>query len=94
MIHVMMAMALVCFLFAFFPSTAAYGAGLCLISLIWALVALRRRRKAKRRRLFNDPYNLLAVQGSDNERKSDEDAATWLPATSPTVAAMLPDRSA
>ncbi len=72
----MMAMALVGLLFAFFPSTAAYGAGLCLISLIWALVVLRRWRKAKRRRLSNDPYNLLAVQGSANEQKSDRDAAT------------------
>ena len=33
-----------------------------------------------RRRVFaNDPLNLLAVDGPTNERKSDGDAATWLP---------------
>lgn len=30
--------------------------------------------------LANDPYNLLAVDGSANQQKSDGDAATWLPA--------------
>ena len=49
MIHVMMAMALVGLFFAFFPSTAAYRTGLCLISLTWALETLRRRRKANQR---------------------------------------------
>ena len=29
--------------------------------------------------LANDPYNLLAVQGRANQKKSDGDAATWLP---------------
>ncbi|WP_207760029.1 GmrSD restriction endonuclease domain-containing protein [Bifidobacterium primatium] len=33
-----------------------------------------------RKRLANDPYNLLAVDGPSNEQKSDGDAATWLPA--------------
>ncbi|RYQ12045.1 calcium-binding protein [Bifidobacterium pseudolongum subsp. globosum] len=34
----------------------------------------------ERRSLANDPYNLLAVDGPSNQRKSDGDAATWLPA--------------
>ncbi|MCI6773906.1 MAG: DUF1524 domain-containing protein [Bifidobacterium pseudolongum] len=33
----------------------------------------------ERRNLANDPYNLLAVDGPSNQRKSDGDAATWLP---------------
>ncbi|MFJ3586396.1 HNH endonuclease family protein [Streptomyces sp. NPDC090127] len=33
----------------------------------------------KRRRFANDPLNLLAVEASANRRKSDGDAATWLP---------------
>lgn len=33
-----------------------------------------------RRRLANDPYNLLAVDGPANQQKSDSDAASWLPA--------------
>ncbi|MCT4356499.1 HNH endonuclease family protein [Streptomyces sp. Je 1-79] len=33
----------------------------------------------KRRRFANDPLNLLAVDSSANRRKSDGDAATWLP---------------
>ncbi|MFC5952201.1 HNH endonuclease family protein [Pseudonocardia lutea] len=32
-----------------------------------------------RKRLANDPLNLLAVDGPTNNRKSDGDAATWLP---------------
>jgi hypothetical protein len=32
-----------------------------------------------RRRLANDPYNLLAVDGPANQQKSDSDAASWLP---------------
>ena len=36
----------------------------------------------ERRNLANDPYNLLAVDGPSNQRKSDGDAATWLPANS------------
>ncbi|MCE0768041.1 HNH endonuclease family protein [Pseudonocardia kujensis] len=32
-----------------------------------------------RKRLGNDPLNLLAVDGPTNNRKSDGDAATWLP---------------
>ncbi|MBP3222785.1 MAG: HNH endonuclease [Actinomycetaceae bacterium] len=32
--------------------------------------------------LANDPYNLLAVQGSANMSKSDKDASKWLPQTS------------
>lgn len=34
----------------------------------------------KRRRFANDPLNLLAVESSQNRKKSDGDAATWLPA--------------
>lgn len=33
----------------------------------------------KRERFANDPLNLLAVDGPTNSRKSDGDAATWLP---------------
>ncbi len=32
-----------------------------------------------RKRLANDPYNLLAVDGPANQQKSDSDAASWLP---------------
>lgn len=35
--------------------------------------------KSQRRNLANDPYNLLAVDGPSNQKKSDGDAATWLP---------------
>lgn len=35
--------------------------------------------KSVRTELANDPYNLLAVQGRANQKKSDGDAATWLP---------------
>ncbi|MBI1377310.1 MAG: DUF1524 domain-containing protein [Frankiales bacterium] len=34
---------------------------------------------AKREALANDPLDLLAVDGPNNERKGDGDAATWLP---------------
>lgn len=34
---------------------------------------------SQRKQLANDPYNLLAVDGPANQRKSDGDAATWLP---------------
>jgi hypothetical protein len=34
---------------------------------------------ARRTALANDPLNLLAVDGLTNQRKSDGDAATWLP---------------
>ena len=34
----------------------------------------------QRRRLANDPLNLLAADGPANQQKSDGDAATWLPA--------------
>ncbi|AMS06163.1 DUF1524 domain-containing protein [Acidipropionibacterium acidipropionici] len=33
----------------------------------------------QRRRLANDPLNLLAADGPANQQKSDGDAATWLP---------------
>lgn len=33
----------------------------------------------QRTQLANDPYNLLAVDGPTNQKKSDGDAATWLP---------------
>lgn len=35
--------------------------------------------QAKRVALANDPINLFAVDGPTNERKSDSDAASWLP---------------
>ena len=35
--------------------------------------------KEKRTELANDPLELLAVDGSANQQKSDGDAATWLP---------------
>lgn len=35
--------------------------------------------KDERIRLANDPLELLAVAGADNQQKSDADAATWLP---------------
>ncbi|GAA5147775.1 hypothetical protein GCM10023321_09100 [Pseudonocardia eucalypti] len=35
--------------------------------------------EATRKQLANDPLNLLAVDGPTNIRKSDSDAATWLP---------------
>ncbi len=34
---------------------------------------------AKRIEFYNDPLNLLAVEGQANQAKSDGDAATWLP---------------
>jgi len=34
----------------------------------------------QRQRIANDPLNLLAVDGTANQQKSDSDAATWLPA--------------
>lgn len=37
----------------------------------------------RRELLANDPLNLLAVDGSANQQKSDGDAATWLPANKP-----------
>lgn len=36
--------------------------------------------REQRVRLANDPLNLLAVDGAANQRKSNGDAATWLPA--------------
>jgi hypothetical protein len=36
-----------------------------------------------RRRLANDPLNLLAVDGKANSAKRDGDAATWLPSNKP-----------
>ncbi len=35
--------------------------------------------KAQREQLANDPLELLAVSGAQNQAKSDGDAATWLP---------------
>jgi hypothetical protein len=34
---------------------------------------------SKRYAFYNDPLNLLAVDGPTNQRKSDSDAASWLP---------------
>jgi hypothetical protein len=34
---------------------------------------------SKRYAFYNDPLNLLAVQGRANMQKSDSDAASWLP---------------
>lgn len=39
--------------------------------------------KEKRVMLANDPLELLAVDGSANQQKSDGDAATWLPPNKP-----------
>ncbi|MCB5166257.1 HNH endonuclease family protein [Streptomyces bambusae] len=39
--------------------------------------------RAKRVAFANDPLNLLAVDARANRRKSDGDAATWLPANKP-----------
>ena len=39
--------------------------------------------EATRRDLANDPLELLAVDGAQNEAKSDGDAATWLPPAKP-----------
>ncbi len=36
--------------------------------------------RTQRERLYNDPLELLAVDGDANQQKSDGDAATWLPA--------------
>lgn len=38
---------------------------------------------AQRQALYNDPLNLLAVDGPANGKKSDGDAATWLPPNKP-----------
>jgi hypothetical protein len=38
---------------------------------------------AERKRLANDPLELLAVDGPANQQKSDGDAATWLPSNKP-----------
>jgi hypothetical protein len=38
---------------------------------------------SRRTALANDPLNLLAVDGLTNQRKSDGDAATWLPPNKP-----------
>ena len=35
--------------------------------------------QTEREKLYNDPLELLAVDGSSNQQKSDGDAATWLP---------------
>ena len=35
--------------------------------------------KAERKKLYNDPLELLAVDGPTNNKKGDGDAATWLP---------------
>jgi len=37
----------------------------------------------QRRQLANDPLNLVAVDGPTNAKKSDGDAATWLPPVKP-----------
>jgi hypothetical protein len=34
---------------------------------------------SKRAEFYNDPLNLLAVDGPTNDKKGDGDAATWLP---------------
>jgi len=44
---------------------------------------------ARRLAFANDPLNLLAVQGSLNARKSDGDAATWLPPHRPSRCAYV-----
>ena len=42
-----------------------------------------------RERFANDPLNLLAVDGSANQQKSDGDAATWLPPHKPARCAYV-----
>ncbi len=37
----------------------------------------------ERENFANDPLNLLAVDGTSNQQKSDGDAATWLPSNKP-----------
>jgi hypothetical protein len=37
----------------------------------------------ERQALYNDPLNLLAVDGPTNMQKGDGDAATWLPPNKP-----------
>ena len=39
----------------------------------------RELSEEQRQRIANDPLNLLAVDGSANQQKSDSDAASWLP---------------
>jgi hypothetical protein len=38
---------------------------------------------ATRNKFYNDPLNLLAVDGPTNGSKSDSDAASWLPPNKP-----------
>jgi hypothetical protein len=37
----------------------------------------------RRERFANDPAELLAVDGDENQAKGDQDAAAWLPARAP-----------
>lgn len=39
--------------------------------------------KTQRHQLYNDPLELIAVDGPTNEKKGDGDAATWLPPNKP-----------
>lgn len=49
------------------------------LSAAWRTGA-QRLRQADREALANDPLNLIAVSGSANRQKRDQDASTWLPA--------------
>lgn len=52
------------------------------LSYSWQMGAAR-WDEAKRRRLANDPLNLLPVEGRANSAKSDSGPASWLPPSSP-----------
>ncbi|WP_022902040.1 HNH endonuclease family protein [Humibacter albus] len=52
------------------------------LSNAWATGA-QQLTQQQRETLANDPVNLVAVDGPTNERKSDGDAATWLPPNKP-----------
>lgn len=43
----------------------------------------QRLTDTQRQELYNDPLNLLAVDGPANSKKGDGDAATWLPPSKP-----------
>ncbi|MDH6284262.1 hypothetical protein M2280_005520 [Prescottella agglutinans] len=60
------------------PPVCSYGLHVVALSDAWQKGA-QQLDAATRRNLANDPRNLLAVDGPTNGKKSDADAATWLP---------------
>lgn len=56
----------------------SYGLHVVALSNSWQ-VGAQKLTERERRNLANDPRNLLAVDGPANQKKSDGDAATWLP---------------